>query len=120
MNKINNVYPLKIFHLKLNTMAINKVLVNLLCFILIDAIPLDSVNEFKIGANIKSDFVLDSNDESDNYTNIFDGVYSECLLQLSYTCLQRKTLMYIEELNKLKEVTIIGDYVRFGKVFHAI
>lgn len=117
MNKINNVYSLKIFHFKPNTMALYKVFIYLLCFILIDALPLDSVIESEMGAKIKSDPILDSNNESDNYTNIFDGVYSECLLQLSYTYLQRKTLMYIEELNKLKEVTIIGDYVKFGKVF---
>lgn len=54
-------------------------------------------------------------DQEENVNNIFDGVYSECFLYLSYSCLQRKTLLYLKELNKLSEVSVIGEYVKFGK-----
>lgn len=49
--------------------------------------------------------------------NVFNGVYSECFLHLSYSCLQKKTLLYLKELNNLSEVSVIGDYVKFGKSF---
>lgn len=32
-----------------------------------------------------------------------------------YTCLQKKTLRYLKELNRLNEISVIGDYVKFGK-----
>ncbi|KAJ2940539.1 hypothetical protein O0L34_g6474 [Tuta absoluta] len=54
--------------------------------------------------------------EEENPTKAFDGVYSECFMHLSYSCIQGKTLVYLKELNKLSEVSIIGDYVKFVKI----
>ncbi|CAH0721089.1 unnamed protein product, partial [Brenthis ino] len=48
--------------------------------------------------------------------NVFNGVYFECFIQFSFTCLQKKTLLYLKELNKLNEVSVIGDYVKFVKL----
>ncbi|CAH4036964.1 unnamed protein product [Pieris brassicae] len=59
---------------------------------------------------------IDGNANAVSVESIFDGVYSECLLKFSYTCLQRKTLLYLKSLNRLSEVSIIGDYVKFVKI----
>jgi hypothetical protein len=48
-------------------------------------------------------------------SNVFNGVYTECFLHLSYSCVQKKTLLYLNELNKLPEVPVFGDYVKFGE-----
>lgn len=45
----------------------------------------------------------------------FNGVYSECFLYFSYSCIQRKTLLYLQNLNELSEITVFGDLVKFGK-----
>lgn len=47
--------------------------------------------------------------------SVFNGVYTECFMHLSYMCLQKKTLLYLKELNNLSEVSVIGDYVKFGE-----
>lgn len=61
----------------------------------------------------ESDIVIKEKEEADN---VFDGVYTECFLYLSYSCLQKKTLLYLKELDKLSEVSVIGDYVKFGEI----
>lgn len=52
--------------------------------------------------------------------NAFDGVYSQCFLYLSYTCIQKKTLLYLNALNDIGEVPVLGDYVKFGKEYSII
>lgn len=63
--------------------------------------------------DIKNSTALISNNDIPD--NVFNGVYSDCFLHLSYSCLQKKTLLYLKELNNLSEVSVIGDYVMFGK-----
>lgn len=76
------------------------------------------------GSIIKSDIKNDTVIVNDIPDNVFNGVYSECFLHLSYLCLQKKTLLYLKELNNLSEVSVIGEYVKFGKFtfqgFHTI
>lgn len=86
----------------------SKFIIVLLCIAVVDSLVLD--NDTSNNA-VDSDF----EDQEENVNNIFDGVYSECFLYLSYSCLQRKTLLYLKELNKLSEVSVIGEYVKFGK-----
>lgn len=86
----------------------SKCIIVLLCVVVVDSLVLDNNTNNNV---IESDF----EDQEENVNNIFDGVYSECFLYLSYFCLQRKTLLYLKELNKLSEVSVIGEYVKFGK-----
>lgn len=124
MNKINNVnldlsnsfdsYQLT----EMDSNISNKVLINLICLALIDALVIKNNNINKINTiseEIKSDNDNIDNSDSDNSTDVFNGVYTECFVQLSYTCLQKKTLLYLKELNRLNEISVIGDYVKFGK-----
>lgn len=47
---------------------------------------------------------------------VFDNVYTECFSRLSFVCLQKKTLLYLKEINRLNEISVIGEYVKFGKI----
>lgn len=121
MNKINNVnldLGNSFDSYQLTEMDSNKVLINLICLALIDALVIKNNNIDKINTiseEIKSDNNSIDNSDSDNSTDVFNGVYTECFVQLSYTCLQKKTLLYLKELNRLNEISVIGDYVKFGK-----
>lgn len=88
-------------------MAAWRVLIELAFLTLIDA--------FVIGKGTE-DWKSYIDNEEGNITNVFNGVYTECFLHLSYSCVQRKTLLYLKELGKLQEVSVIGDYVKFGKL----
>lgn len=87
----------------------SKFIIVLLCIVVVHSSVLDNV--------VYSNNVVESDYENqeENVNEIFDGVYSECFLYLSYSCLQKKTLLYLKELNKLSEVSVIGEYVKFGK-----
>lgn len=45
----------------------------------------------------------------------FHGIYSECVLYLSYACIQKRTLKYLNSLNKQDEIPVLGKYLMFGK-----
>lgn len=40
-----------------------------------------------------------------------DGVYSECILGLSFACLQRKLIAFLFELDRVKSINLFGDAV---------
>ena len=89
-------------------MELRTVFLELICIVIVNskAIKLEhGVNEVKdvIDEEIK--------DPDEN----FNGVYADCFLHMSFPCVQRKTLMYLKQLNNLSEVSVIGDYVKFGK-----
>lgn len=86
----------------------SKFIIALLFIVIVDSLVIDNGT---INNVVESDFEV----QEDNLNDIFDGVYSECFLHLSYSCLQKKTLLYLKELNKLSEVSVIGEYVKFGK-----
>lgn len=94
-------------------MALDKIILELLCIVLIDALVV--ANENEVNKELNSDEIIDITEDDNKLAEIFNGVYTECFLHLSYSCLQRKTLSYLKELNKLSEVSVIGDYVKFGK-----
>lgn len=77
---------------------------------------IDNKNDFKTEEfNNTSNGLENRNDNKLN--DIFKGVYTDCLMKFSYLCIQNKTLLYLEELNSMSEVSVIGDYVKFGKFF---
>lgn len=104
-------------------MDLNRVILVYISFIFVDGFVIEeNINDDKveISEEVISDDVPDprievKKSESDNPANVFNGVYTECFFHLSYTCLQKKTLLYLKELNRLNEISVIGDYVKFGK-----
>ncbi|KAI5715101.1 hypothetical protein M8J77_010535 [Diaphorina citri] len=50
-------------------------------------------------------------DKADDPTAVLSGIYTECLLTLSFTCLQKKIIVLLEKLNKLQKFNLIGDYL---------
>lgn len=107
INNPNPVFAISFVSYTCSKMS-SKYIIVLLCIVVVDSLVLDNNPSNDV---IESDF----DEQEKNENNIFDGVYSECFLYLSYSCLQRKTLLYLKELNKLSEVSVIGEYVKFGK-----
>ncbi|TKX27942.1 cuticular protein CPG [Spodoptera litura] len=79
--------------------------------VVLELILIVLINAKVIKVDIDSDKAVDeANDPNDN----FNGVYIDCFLHMSFPCVQRKTLMYLQQLNNLSEVSVIGDYKRKG------
>jgi hypothetical protein len=58
-----------------------------------------------------------SKEEKTDNESALSGFYSECLLSLSFPCMQRKMLVYVDKLDR-NDFGILGDYlsvVRVGK-----
>lgn len=60
-------------------------------------------NETEPSSSIKED---NSHPES-----ALSGFYTQCLLHLSFPCIQRKMLVYVDRLNRMKYFGIFGDYL---------
>lgn len=95
---------------------IANVFVIVICFYFVKGYIVD--NDIFIDKEFLSDnSTFKNNNENiteENATNVFNGVYTECILFLSYTCIQKKTLLYLQELNRLNEISIFGDHLKFG------
>ncbi|XP_022194058.2 uncharacterized protein LOC111051804 [Nilaparvata lugens] len=57
-----------------------------------------------------------SNEVADDPSSALSGVYSECLIKISFPCVQRKTLLFIDRLSRLDRIRIVGDYVSIVRV----
>lgn len=88
-------------------MALNRVILLLTALVLVNS------KVFKKEYEIKE--TLDEGVK--NIDDVFNGVYTECFTKFSYTCIQKKTLTYLKQLNDLSEVSLVGDYVKFGEFF---
>lgn len=44
------------------------------------------------------------------------GFYTECLLQLSLPCIQRKMLVYVDRLDRMKDFSIFGGYLSVVRI----
>jgi hypothetical protein len=58
-----------------------------------------------------------SEEEKTGFESALSGFYTECLLSLSFPCMQRKMLVYVDRLDR-NDFRILGDYfsvVRIGK-----
>lgn len=72
---------------------------------------LDSTNEID-----SSPVALEKIDEDPN--TALTGVYSDCLMNLSFPCLQRKILVFLDRLGRMAKFNLIGNFlsvVRTGK-----
>lgn len=95
-------------------MAFDKLFLQIIYLTLVYSYIVKDKNEhFQISEDLRSDNVSVNSESGPD--NVFNGVYFECFIQFSFTCLQKKTLLYLKELNKLNEISVIGDYVKFGK-----
>lgn len=54
---------------------------------------------------------IEKSDKPDDPTTVLSGIYTECLLTLSFTCLQKKIIVLLEKLNKIQKFNILGDYL---------
>ncbi|KAL1449928.1 hypothetical protein WDU94_002397 [Cyamophila willieti] len=50
-------------------------------------------------------------DKPDDPTSVLTGIYTECLMTLSFTCLQKKIIVLLEKLNNIQKFNLIGDYL---------
>lgn len=92
------------------TMELRTVILELIVIVVVNSKVVKvehSVNEVK---DVIDETIEDPDDN-------FNGVYADCFLHMSFPCVQRKTLMYLKQLNNLSEVSVIGDYVKFGEYF---
>lgn len=49
---------------------------------------------------------------NDNDANAaLNGVYSECLINLSFPCLQRKVLLFLDRLGRMNRFSVLGDVI---------
>lgn len=53
----------------------------------------------------------EKSDKPEDATAVLSGIYTECLMTLSFTCLQKKIIVLIEKLNKIQKFNLIGDYL---------
>ena len=78
---------------------------------------LEMSEEFSDEVN-EAETAVETIDDVNNPDSALSGFYSDCLLGLSFTCVQRKMLVYIDKLNRVEKYELLGDYlslVRLGK-----
>jgi hypothetical protein len=79
-----------------------------------EAMNLGATSVHRNEAKTSSPIEEDKNDAE----SALSGFYTECLLHLSFSCIQRKLLVYVDRLDRMKDFDVIGDYlsvVRLGK-----
>ncbi|KAL0277502.1 UNVERIFIED_CONTAM: hypothetical protein PYX00_004754 [Menopon gallinae] len=55
---------------------------------------------------------LENERRSEEYAGeALSGVYSECLAQISFSCLQKKVLNFINRMNRMEKFSLLGNYV---------
>lgn len=55
----------------------------------------------------------------DDPSSSLDGVYSECLINLSFPCLQKKIILFLDRLSRKKQVSLVGDFLTVVKMKEA-
>lgn len=89
-------------------MELKTVILEFICIVIVNSKVIKVEHGVNDVIDVKNDDVKDPDDN-------FNGVFADCFLHMSFPCVQRKTLMYLEQLNNLSEVSVIGDYVKFGE-----
>lgn len=54
-------------------------------------------------------------DESDSPVNAFSGIYSDCITEFSFTCVQRKVLVFFDRLGRMESFNLLGDFISVVK-----
>ncbi|XP_018909939.2 uncharacterized protein [Bemisia tabaci] len=49
--------------------------------------------------------------ELDDPSLAFNGIYSDCVLQLSFPCFQRKLLVFFDRLGRMKAFNVLGNFL---------
>ncbi|GLH08719.1 uncharacterized protein GBIM_13907, partial [Gryllus bimaculatus] len=63
-----------------------------------------------------TDADLDAENETDgdkgtDPTSALSGMYSDCLMQLSFSCVQKKVLVFLDRLGRLDKFLVLGDFL---------
>jgi Protein of unknown function (DUF1676). len=54
-------------------------------------------------------------DESESPVNAFSGIYSDCITEFSFTCVQRKVLVFFDRLGRMESFNLLGDFISVVK-----
>ena len=54
-------------------------------------------------------------DESESPVNAFSGIYSDCITEFSFTCVQRKVLVFFDHLGRMESFNLLGDFITVVK-----
>lgn len=49
--------------------------------------------------------------ETDNPVTAFSGIYSDCITEFSFSCVQRKVLVFFDRLGRMDSFDLLGDFV---------
>jgi hypothetical protein len=50
-------------------------------------------------------------DEAENPVNALSGMYSDCITEFSFTCVQRKVLVFFDRLGRMDSFNLLGDFI---------
>jgi len=54
-------------------------------------------------------------DESGSPVDAFSGIYSDCISEFSFTCVQRKVLVFFDRLGRMESFNLLGDFISVVK-----
>lgn len=55
---------------------------------------------------------------ADNPVTAFSGMYSDCMSEFSFTCVQRKVLVFFDRLGRMDSFNLLGDFVSVVRTRH--
>lgn len=64
---------------------------------------------------IEADTPTVKEDESESPVNAFSGIYSDCITEFSFTCVQRKVLVFFDRLGRMENFNLLGDFISVVK-----
>lgn len=54
-------------------------------------------------------------EESESPVNAFSGIYSDCITEFSFTCVQRKVLVFFDRLGRMESFNLLGNFISVVK-----
>ena len=64
---------------------------------------------------IDTDTATVKEDVSESPVNAFSGIYSDCIKEFSFTCVQRKVLVFFDRLGRMESINLLGDFISVVK-----
>jgi hypothetical protein len=60
---------------------------------------------------IDTDTPTAKEDAADNPVTAFSGIYSDCISEFTFSCVQRKVLVFFDRLGRMDSFDLLGDFV---------
>jgi hypothetical protein len=60
---------------------------------------------------IDTDTATGKEGDADNPVTAFSGIYSDCITEFSFACVQRKVLVFFDRLGRMDSFNLLGDFV---------